>query len=388
MPQPRPAPLVCTVLFVVSALVGVSTAEAQAPTPTAPQTAATPVRSSPASVESKWMIDAHVGGARVGQPTAGTSVVPAAGPTVALPLGQITRRVSSWYFGDGAALIGQANAQHMLSPTSVTSLDPVIASSAAQRQNGAAFGVRVSRALGTRVRAEFAVDVADSGLAFTSAAQSGIAASRASFQSFWASFVTLGFSGPSVTSVATFTPGSTREILTTADLRIDLKKTAKNTWCVTLGGGLLHPDGMGPSATLAGNYQFTVNGIEPFSETDTVTIHGHASTRAVGVVGGGWTHALSSRIGLRADALLYLGRSGITTTIDATPTRALIENRSNQIALTTGPTVPVLEFYNGTDEGGWAISSLSAAAVKNFTTFTGSGLQSRVAITAGLYVRF
>jgi hypothetical protein len=64
----------------------------------------------------------------------------------------------------------------------------------------------------------------------------------------------------------------------------------------------------------------------------------------------------------------------------------VVSDRSNQTVLTTGPTV--LEFYNGTDGGGWAISSLSAAAVKNFTTFTGSGVQSRVAFTAGLYFRF
>ena len=60
--------------------------------------------------ERKWEVEVHGGGIRSTTPTDGTGALPAPGPTIPSTFvgGGATRAVSSWYFGDGAALLNQA----------------------------------------------------------------------------------------------------------------------------------------------------------------------------------------------------------------------------------------------------------------------------------------
>src|ERR687898_516102 len=62
---------------------------------------------SPASEERTWEIEVHAGGIRVGKPTDATMAMPPAGEPFTTANGRPSRYVSSWYFGDGAALRNQ-----------------------------------------------------------------------------------------------------------------------------------------------------------------------------------------------------------------------------------------------------------------------------------------
>src|SRR5205809_465931 len=68
-----------------------------------------------------------------------------------------SRRVSSWYFGDGTMLFNAA--AERVGPTipKIIPLDPILTTSVA-KPGGAAFGFRVSRRIPRRAAAEFSIE--------------------------------------------------------------------------------------------------------------------------------------------------------------------------------------------------------------------------------------
>jgi hypothetical protein len=121
-----------------------------------------------------WQIEVHVGGVAPTRPTGGTGVLPPSAQPVLLPLSvpTVTSFGPSWFFGSGAALIDEVNATKMLSKTSIAPLDHVLTNGAVAPRNGWAVGTRLSRTLRGHVAAEFAIDVAHSGLDLTHQAHS------------------------------------------------------------------------------------------------------------------------------------------------------------------------------------------------------------------------
>src|SRR5262245_22883972 len=101
----------------------------------------------------KWEIDGHVGGVTGSGTQQGSSTALPVAQSFVTVGGRQSRRVSSWYFGDGTTLFNQVLAQF---PTGsslprMTALDPVLAAQPASRSGGFEFGARVSRRLTSRL---------------------------------------------------------------------------------------------------------------------------------------------------------------------------------------------------------------------------------------------
>src|SRR5439155_4370164 len=179
----------------------------------------------------KWELDFHAGGdILVSNPTDGTVSLPGAGESFTGGAGfPPTRRVSSWYFGDGATLVNQVallfNLTQRLRP-----LDPLLSQPMAERQHGGSLGVRLSRVLGERLATEFNLDYSLAQPKITSAALAEIEASRASFLAVFSQFQAASgstFVQSHVTSTADIADGNARQIISTGTLNINLTTRGK-----------------------------------------------------------------------------------------------------------------------------------------------------------------
>ena len=86
-----------------------------------------------------WEIEVHGGGSLTSSLSGGTSDLPDPGALLATR-GAPSRRISSWFFGDGSQLLNEAAAGFgfPFPPVSerITPLDSVLANPLAERQNG------------------------------------------------------------------------------------------------------------------------------------------------------------------------------------------------------------------------------------------------------------
>ena len=182
---------------------------------------------------SGWKIEVHGGGAIPSSLSGGTTELPAGTPLVTARRWYPSRRVSSWFFGDGAELANEV-APQFRTPFSfsdrITPLDSVLANPLAERQSGWSFGVRVSRDITPRFAAEFNLDVSSAPLEVTCAAIQGIEASAESFlQTFEGFFEPLRVNGVpvSVSSSHSILTGEGTQISVTGALNINLLTNIK-----------------------------------------------------------------------------------------------------------------------------------------------------------------
>jgi hypothetical protein len=334
----------------------------------------------------KWEVEVHGGVTQAQSPTGGDASLPdPAAPFRTLDRVGTSRRVPSWYFGDGAVLLNQVNTAFAISPR-ITPLDPVLQSSV-DRQGGGLFGVRVSRQLNARFSAEFSFDYSRSQLEMTDATLSAIEASRASFISAWNGVMGTApilFQSPVVTSTGTIVNHQGRQALSVGALAINLTRPGKFVPFAIVGAGVVSHLGETPSVTVAGNYQFLFGGVVLVNESDTVTVRYASPGRAlVGVFGGGFKYAMSSRSGFRVDARVHLNNREIDTLVDATPS-VLTSTPGGTASRTT----PSLQFTSNPPLDPGSPSTLSGPAIVGFKSFAGSGVQSQIGVTAGWFWRF
>ena len=348
----------------------------------------------PAAAQHKWEIEFHSGETLASAPEGGTGALPGPGPTIAprftIPTGfSASRVVSSWYFGDGAAQLNQAASSLHLAGH-LTPLDPVLESPFVQRVAGGDVGLRVARVLTGRLAAEFTFDYSLGTLALTSTSVAGIEASRAGFVAAWNAVLAAPSRGTrTVSSVATISDRRGRQTVSAGTVLINVLSPRRLTPYAALGAGLISNLHTPPSAVLVGDYQFAIVlppgsparvALPAFHETDTVTVRSRVDNAVTGIFGGGLKYALTGRWGVRIDVRDRLNANTISTTIDATPSSAAPALRS---ILTIG-TNPPLQF--STLPG--VPSNLSGAPISGFKTFTGTGIEHHVDVTAGLCWRF
>jgi hypothetical protein len=337
----------------------------------------------------KWEVDAHAGGAFGKLPTAGTpiSAFPA-GESFTTSTFRTSRYASTWYFGDGAALINQIAAGFSgtsAATTRLTPLDPMLTAASLERARGRTVGVRLSRRLTPRISAEFGVDSTAASVKMSGPALAGIEATRASFTTMWSALIATGstiFLSPAVTSTTTLArDADNRRTSVTGVMNIALPVNGRAVPYATAGAGVLLRSGDLPAATLTGNYQFRFLGGAPFNQSDVVKVH-YASkgTAPVGVLGGGVKYTLSERQGLRLDVRTQLSRNSIDTLVDAQPTSV----SGTPTFVIPSATTPSLVFSNTAATR----SNLSGPAIGNLKTFTGSGLDIHTNLTVGYSVRF
>lgn len=354
----------------------------------------TPRAPAAALPQSKWEIEAHLGGGFGKQPTRGT-------PLAAFPVGESfttsgflprpSRYASTWYFGDGALLLNQIGTGFggLVAATKVTPLDPVLTTSSLERKPGMTVGGRLTRRLTRIVSGEFAVESTFQSARMNNTALAGLEATRASFAPMWNALLATGvslFLSPVVTSDLTV-PKETdsRQTLVTGAATFELSGTGRVVPYATVGGGVLMRSGELPTATLTGNYQFRFGGFGsvggPFSATDVVEVHfAEKDNRPVGLFGGGVKYALSARHGVRADVRVHVSKNSLDTLVNARPSSVT----GTPAFSISSATTPALVFSNMTATR----ANLSGPAITDLKTFTGRGREVQTNVTVGYFMRF
>jgi len=347
------------------------------------------VTASQAVAGQRWEVEGHAGALVSSNATGGTSVLPAPGPDIPLGGTSLTRRVPSWFFGDGAAILNQILGPR--SPVKITPLDPILLGPIVERQSGASFGIRVDRSLTPRFGVEFALDGSQSPLALRSTLKNPLSASQASFVATWNMVLNTPAGGAQVvTADATLDDKRGNQIVTSGTLLINLLSSTTFTPYVAAGVGYIAARGGAPAITVVGNYNFpfpnfligVITPVFNFNETDTVTIQSVAENSVAGVFGGGVKYALGDRWGVRADLRDYVNRNVIRTTISANPKNAST-GAIGSATFFPSPNAPAIVF----SASGLTLSTLSTT-INDFQTFKGHGTTNQVNVSAGVYWRF
>lgn len=346
-----------------------------------------PAAARPPAEDRQWEVEADFGGFFSGMPVGRESAPLPASTTFTTVVGRESRRVSSWYFGDGATLLNQVIQafQALRAPVSgqIAPMDSALRSIPA-RQGGAGFGVRVGRRLTRRLGGEFAVSYNPGRLAFRAETLAAIEASRASFETVWRDLFRTGpFVNPTVTSTAEIRDRRGSQVIATATATFDVWRAGRLAAYATAGGGVVSSRDGAPEVTVRGAYRFSwvLASAPPFNSTDTVTMRSRIDrSSGVGVLGGGVKYRLAPRWGVRGEIRGYFMTNTLRTTVDATPAVAPGTPSTTFASVTT----PSLQFSNTTARP----DSLSGPPIRDLETFRGAGTTWQVAVTAGLFWRF
>ncbi len=332
----------------------------------------------------RWTLEVHGGISKPASPDMGTAGQFPAGATLPTEAGP-SRVVPSWFFGDGAALFNEVRSQFAsrfnVQYPQIDTLDRTLTTVPVKRQGGATFGFRVGRQSVSRFGVEFGFDRSEGTLKLADAARTAVEAARASFESgFSGLLATVPQTNLSVTSTADIEETGTTQTAMTGALTVRVFSSGRLSVHALAGGGRLTHSSDRVEVRLRGNYQFRLFNTYAFSETDSVTIRTRERKNSgVGLLGGGLTYDFNRRSGLRFDVRALIGADGIRTTVDASPTTstsvpaiALPSLTTPSIQFSTLATVP---------------SSLSGQTT-DLQTLRGNWLDSRVLLSAGLFLRF
>ncbi len=353
----------------------------------------------PPAIAQQWELEVHGGVALTHTPRSGESSLPPPGPSIPTYDVGTSRRVASWLFGDGSTQLNQVIASLGRGPQLVP-LDPVLRSQALARDAAGSFGFRLGRRLNARLTAELSVDWNLARLKLSGDTLAGIEVTRASFVPAWSNVLS-PFTSPAATSVATLRDRGGRQLVVTGALSVSLKTTGRLTPYLTLGGGYLSNSGDTLGATLVGDYQFQVIAVyprpllcpicpnplvlSPIHETDTVTLRYTSESSFFGMLGFGLKYQVSPRWGIRADVRAHLVPNRTQSRLDASP--ATDSDALAHASVGVAP-APTLRFGSGLNPDFSPARTLSGERISGFETFTGTGIQSRLAVTAGVFLSF
>jgi hypothetical protein len=338
-----------------------------------------------------WQVTFYGGFATGGTPTGGAGFLPPAGDTfVPVPFAAPTRRVATWWLGDGTALLNEVLLETTppgppgsTPPAGLTALDSLVMSGIVQRRRGIVAGARATRRLSRRLDLEVGVDIGLQPLALTTEARNQLNAIRGTFSSTFDTLLArANRPDRQVTATLTAPAGSPRQSAVSAAVIYNFRPNQKVEPYVIAGGGVLLSSGS-VHYTLEGRYSF-VTGPLTTGETDTLRVTTDWSNSAQAVVGAGLRRALSARTGFSAEARVALSHPNPRTHIDATPVRD--PATSGSFGAVVFPTTPSLAIVGPNSMG--FDSNLSAPAIRDFTTFDGTGRLLSVLVTFGYFVAF
>jgi len=327
-----------------------------------------------------WEVEVHGGGIASSMPSSGDFALPAPEATTA-PAGG--RPVPSWYFGDGSSQLNQFPSVRILGQ--LVPLDGTLQRKIVERPSGGTVGLRVARRFARRWSADLTVDYGINRLALTDDTDSALEAARASFVTAFNNLMSFGlFASHTVNSTLVSTDRHGRQIITTGSVLFDVMPASRLAPYVAVGAGAVSNLGTPPSAVLTGAYQFTLNTPFPgplpaFSQIDTLTVRSSVESGAVWLVGGGVKYPVARHWAVRLDVRDYMGRSTISTRIEASPTTPPSQFGSLTMFSSPGSTL----VFSGTP----FLSTLSIP-LREFTTFTATGVQHQISVTGGVSWRF
>jgi hypothetical protein len=336
--------------------------------------------------ERRWQVEVLGGLSLFELPTSGEAALPAPGPVMP-QLGPTTpsRRIPTWFLGDGASLLNGANDELGVASRLVP-LDSALGRLGLSGTNAPAIGLRLRRDLTPRWSIDLSTEVWTGSTKIDPALLDAVELSRASFE---AAFRGLFDSGPFTnttvsTDVAVGTQAS-RELAVIGSVRFHLLTGAFSPY-LTVGGGVVTRIGSLPSVALNGSYSTRIAAQNtpavPIAESDTLTLRFEQATGPVGVAGLGVRQHLSDRLGFTIDGRVYLSRETLSLRLDSMPS---VTTGTPADSINSG-TTPAVQFSNNASTG--VSSSLSGAPLNGFKAFTTSGAQLRYGVTAGLFIRF
>lgn len=332
---------------------------------------------------SPWELRLYGGGALNRVPGEPTVALPPPGPpiTTASPIFP-SRRVPSWFFGDGASLLNAASAELQVG-SRLAPLDEALAEAAGRAGQGALFGASLSRRLTPRLAAIVAVDLLPGSQRVTDEFLAAVEAARTSFQSTFSSVLATGPLTDIVVS-ATATPSGrgARDMAATGGLQLTVGSLAGRPAYVMGGLGLMAGIGAGARVDLEGQYRFRITGVAPISETDRVTVRFRRPPGLVAVTGVGLHQPLRGAWRWHLEGRVLWAKAAGEVLLDATP------------VVTTGApadfietlTYPSIQFSNSSITG--RRSTLSGDALAGFPAVSRAGLQLRTIVTVGIARRF
>jgi hypothetical protein len=330
------------------------------------------VASTSASTTPRWNVEVHAGISSPQNQSNGSGALPTTGT---LLQGEIS--ASTFYLGDGARLFNDN--QRAIAGTQtplIVPLDGVLLGAITTRQPGPAFGVRLERAIKERFAVHVNGDLALDHLEYTPEALRAIETTRTSYVPALQRALSASALTSSVTSVSTLTDHQrATQAFATGAFVLKLRTSGKTIPFIDGGGGVVFNGGNTPQASLVGNY--TLNNPAQLLGTDTVALtYSQQSWTEVGLFGGGLSHDVTSKWGIRVDAREYVFKNTGETDIAVTPTLGFqsigqpfpLVNAGSLKFATTAP--------------------LSGAPVSASPTFISSGLQGHLIVSAGFFLRF
>jgi hypothetical protein len=342
-----------------------------------------------------WEVEVHGGGSSVGNLSGGTATAPAG---TALATGDPTnpsRRVSTWFAGDGASLANSVAGQFTGSgafSARIAPLESFLNRPFAERESGGSFGFRVSRALTERFSAEFNFDYSASALTVPSAIEAGLQNTATTFKGTFEGImaplpIIIPTSTLAVSSSSTLRnrSGGSQTIMTGA-INVNLLTEGRMIPYATGGIGVISDGGDTPAADMQGQYIFRFQGMTVFDETDTVSLAYDSDDRmVVGVFGGGVRWFLNDRSGIRGDVRVHVGSRTVRTLLDATPT---VRTASPDLLLAIWTnTNPSIQFSNNPGLTNLS-SSLTGPALNDFQLHEVEGTVTQLLFSAGYFFRF
>jgi hypothetical protein len=346
----------------------------------------------PDAAAKKWRVTFYGGFATGGTPTGGSGFIPPPGEAfIPVPFAPVSRRVATWWLGDGSAIINDVfrlttppGPPGPTPPPALRALDTVVTSASVERGAGGVFGVRATRLLTHRLDLEFDLEVGLQNLSLTDQTLDTLHSTRGTFTSTFDELLARqNRSNRSVTATLTTPQGTARRSAVTGAIIYNFRPGQDVEPYVIAGGGMMLSSGT-VEYTLVGRYSFVIGNSLNTGETDTLRVVTDWSNSPMAVFGGGIRRATSARTGFSAEARLQLSSPSPRTHIEATPARDPATSGSfGALVFLTTPSLAIV----GVNSMGFD-SSLSAPAIANFTTFAGTGKLLSVNVTVGYFVRF
>jgi len=331
----------------------------------------------------RWEIEAHGGFTMTRLPSGGDVTLPPAGPAVptSSPIFP-SREVPSWFFGDGASLLNAVNEDFGVDARMLP-LESALAVFGLDTGGTATGGFRLRRVFTPVYAAEFSFDLMTGSGRLSDEFLAAVDATRASYEpAFQALLATGPFASPDITTSGRTADDQGRQVALTGTLVQTLGRGGTFRPYVVAGGGAVIGVGTLPAVTLDGRYRFRILDLVPIDETDAVTLEFEQRTTWVGVVGAGVRRDVSDTWGVRVDGRLFFGPNPVRALVTATPSVA----SGTPAGFIESFTAPSVQFSNDPSTG--RQSSLGGPGLQQFEIFTGDGIQTRISIVAGVFVRF
>ena len=369
-------------LLILAALIGQSAyAQTQPPGPPKPNFVKQPRVPAPPDTR-RWDIEFHKGFGSSSAEPGGTGNLPGPGASFTTAGGSSSRRVATWYFGDGSELLNQV-LTGLGRAERVTPLDQILMARAVDHPVESGFGFRVTRVMTRRWTVEVAVEYAPVKYTVIEAVETGFQTTSGSFITAFTGIVASGggiaAASPTFSSAFTTNDGTGSEVLATGAL-IFGPRSGRFRPYAALGGGLARASGAA-TANITGRYTFRLPSGAQVDETDKLDVEFGGGIGAVVLAAGGLSTFVTRWSGVRVDARVHFVQDHVDTRVttnpavaSSLPADALFSNLNPAIQFVTNPSTS-------------HASSLSDS-LSDFRTLNGTGFTPRVSLSVGYFFRF